>query len=70
MALDSTLDGLKEKTMLGEKMNPNEIQFERYWRKKISEEIAMYSLINQNLTSDETNEVLDHLREHVGSPIS
>ena len=70
MALDSTLDGLKEKTMLGEKMNPNEIQFERYWRKKISEEIAMYSLINQHLTSDETNEVLDHLREHVGSPIS
>ena len=70
MALDSTLDGLKEKTMLGETMNPNQIQFERYWRKKISEEIAMYSLINQNLTSDETNEVLDHLREHVGSPIS
>ena len=70
MALDSTLDGLKEKTMLGEKMNPNEIQFERYWRKKISEEIAMYSLITQHLTSDETNEVLDHLREHVGSPIS
>jgi hypothetical protein len=70
MALDSTLDGLKEKTMLGETMNPNQIQFERYWRKKISQEIAMYSLINQHLTSDETNEVLDHLREHVGSPIS
>ncbi len=51
-------------------MNPNQIQFERYWRKKISQEIAMYSLINQHLTSDETNEVLDHLREHVGSPIS
>jgi hypothetical protein len=70
MALDSTLDGLKEKTMLGETMNPNQIQFERYWRKKISQEIAMYSLINQHLTSDETNKVLDHLREHVGSPIS
>jgi hypothetical protein len=47
-------------------MNPNQIQFEHYWRKKISQEIAMYSLINQHLTSDETCEVLDHLREHVG----
>ncbi len=70
MALVSILDGLKEKTMSGEKMNPNQIQFERYWREKISQEIAMYSLINHHLTSDETNEVLDHLREHVGSPIS
>jgi hypothetical protein len=69
MALDSILDGLKEKTMSGEKMNPNQIQFERYWREKISQEIAMYSLINQHLTSDETCEVLDHLRKHVGNVI-
>ena len=50
-------------------MNPNQIQFERYWREKISQEIAMYSLINQHLTSDETCEVLDHLRKHVGNVI-
>jgi len=67
MALVSILDGLKEKTMSGERMNPNQIQFERYWRKKISQEIAMYTLINGHLISDETGEVLDELRDHVGT---
>jgi hypothetical protein len=67
MALVSILDGLKEKTMSGERMNPNQIQFERYWRKKISQEIAMYTLINGHLISDETGEVLDELRNHVGT---
>ncbi len=70
MALDSILDGPKEKTMLGEKMSPNEIQFERYWRQQISQEIAMYALVNKSLNSEEMSEMLDQLREHVGSPIS
>ncbi len=70
MDLDSILDGLKEKTMLGEKMSPNEIQFERYWRQQISQEIAMYALVNKSLNSEEMSEMLDQLREHVGSPIS
>jgi hypothetical protein len=65
MALDSILDGLKEKTMSGEKMNPNQIQFERYWREKISQDIAMYSLINQHVISEETSKVLDHLRKDI-----
>lgn len=47
-------------------MNPNQPQFELYWRKKISQEISMYTLINSHLMSDETGEVLDELREHVG----
>jgi len=67
MALVSILDGLKEKTMSGERVNPNQIQFELYWRKKISQEIAMYTLINGHLISDETGEVLDELRNHVGT---
>lgn len=65
MALDSTLDGLKEKTMLGEKMNPNQPQFEVYWREQISKEIGLYALINHHLMSEETCEVLDELREYV-----
>lgn len=50
-------------------MNPNQPQFELYWRKKISQDIAMYTLINGHLISDETGEVLDELREHVGTVI-
>ena len=50
-------------------MNPNQPQFEFYWRKKISQEIAMYTLINKHLISDETCEVLDELRDHVGTVI-
>jgi len=46
-------------------MNPNEIQFERYWRKKISQEIALYELFNMNNLSEETSEVLEHLRKNV-----
>lgn len=48
-------------------MNPNEIQFELYWRDVISREIDMYRLINNHLISEETSEVLDELREHVGT---
>lgn len=48
-------------------MNPNQPQFELYWRKKISQEIAVYTLINGHLITDETGEVLDELREHVGT---
>jgi pantothenate kinase-related protein Tda10 len=51
-------------------MSPNEIQFERYWRQQISQEIAMYALVNKSINSEEMSEMLDHLREHVGSPIS
>jgi hypothetical protein len=69
MALGSILDGKQEKNILGEKMNPNQPQFELYWRKKISQEIAMYTLINGHLISDETSEILDELREHVGTVI-
>ena len=50
-------------------MNPNQPQFELYWRDVISREIAMYTLINGHLISDETGEVLDELREHVGTVI-
>ena len=63
------MDGKQEKIILGEKMNPNQPQFEFYWRKKISQEIAMYTLINKHLISDETCEVLDELRDHVGTVI-
>ena len=69
MVLDFILDGLKEKIMLGEKMNPNQPQFELYWRDVISREIDMYRLINNYLISEETSEVLDELREHVGTVI-
>jgi hypothetical protein len=69
MALDYILDGKQEKNMLGKRMNPNQPQFELYWRDVISREIAMYTLINGHLISDETAEVLDELREHVGTVI-
>jgi len=65
MVLECILDGKQEKNMLGEKMNPNQIQFERYWREKISQDIAMYSLINQHVISEETSKVLDHLRKDI-----
>jgi uncharacterized protein (DUF2267 family) len=65
MDLECTLDGKQEKIMLGEKMNPNQIQFERYWREKISQDIAMYSLTNQHVISEETSKVLDHLRKDI-----
>jgi hypothetical protein len=67
MVLGCILDGKQEKNILGEKMNPNQPQFELYWRKKISQEIAVYTLINGHLITDETGEVLDELREHVGT---
>ena len=69
MVLGCILDGKQEKNILGEKMNPNQPQFELYWRKKISQEIAVYTLINGHLITDETGEVLDELREHVGTVI-
>ena len=50
-------------------MNPNQPQFELYWRDVISKEIDMYRLINSHLISDETAEVLDELREHVRTVI-
>ena len=65
MALECTLDGKQEKIILGKRMNPNQPQFELYWRDVISKEIDMYRLINSHLISDETAEVLDELREHV-----
>jgi hypothetical protein len=65
MALGSILDGLKEKTMSGERMNPNQPQFELYWREQISKEIGLYALINHHLMSEETSEVLNELREYV-----
>jgi hypothetical protein len=49
-------------------MNPNQIQFERYWREKISQDVAMYSLINQHVISEETSKVLDHLRKDIKTP--
>ena len=69
MDLECILDGKQEKILLGEKMNPDQPQFELYWREQISKEIALYTLINHHLMSDETCEVLDELREHVGTVI-
>lgn len=69
MASECTLDGKQEKISLGEKMNPDQPQFELYWRDRISREIALYTLINLHLMSEETSEVLDELREHVGTVV-
>lgn len=69
MALDYILDGKQEKNILGERMNPNQPQFELYWRDVISKEIDMYKLINNHLISEETSEVLDELREYVRTVI-
>ena len=69
MALECTLDGKQEKILLGEKMNPNQPQFELYWRNVISKEIDMYSLINSHLISEETYEVLSELKEYVRTVI-
>jgi hypothetical protein len=69
MALECTLDGKQEKILLGEKMNPNQPQFELYWRNVISKEIDMYSLINRHLISEETYEVLSELKEYVRTVI-
>jgi GTP cyclohydrolase I len=67
MVLGFILDGLKEKTMSGEKMNPNQPQFELYWRDVISREIKMYAVCNKHLLTEDTLEVLDELIEHVGT---
>ena len=70
MVLDFILDGLKEKIMLGEKMNPNQIQFEIYWRNVISKEIKMYALCNRHLLTEDTLEALDELSKHVGAVLN
>ena len=69
MALDYILDGKQEKNMLGKRMNPNQPQFELYWRDVISKEIDMYRLINSHLISEETSEVLGELKEYVRTVI-
>jgi hypothetical protein len=68
MALECTLDGKQEKIILGEKMNPDQPQFELYWRDVISREIDMYRLMNNHLISEDTLEVLDELIKFVGNP--
>ena len=50
-------------------MNPNQPQFEIYWRDRISKEIEMYALCNKHLIAEDTLEVLDELSEHVGTVI-
>jgi hypothetical protein len=45
--------------------SPSEIQFEKYWRDKISQEIALYTLQNMDRIGVETYEALDHVRENV-----
>ena len=69
MDLECTLDGKQEKILLGEKMNPNQPQFELYWRDVISKDIDLYRLITNHLISEETAEVLDELREYVRTVI-
>lgn len=69
MALGSILDGKQEKIILGERMNPDQPQFELYWRDVISREIDMYRLINSHLISEETHEVLGELKEYVRTVI-
>lgn len=69
MDLECTLDGKQEKILLGEKMNPNQPQFELYWRDVISREIKMYALCNRHLLTEDTLEVLDELSGHVGTII-
>jgi hypothetical protein len=69
MALGSILDGKQEKITLGERMNPDQPQFELYWRDIISREIDMYRLINSHLISEETYEVLGELKEYVRTVI-
>lgn len=69
MDLECTLDGKQEKISLGEKMNPNQPQFEIYWRDRISKEIEMYALCNKHLIAEDTLEVLGELSEHVGTVI-
>ena len=51
------------------KMNPNQPQFELYWRDVISKDIDLYRLITNHLISEETAEVLDELREYVRTVI-
>ena len=62
------MDGKQEKIILGEKMNPDQPQFELYWRDVISREIDMYRLMNNHLISEDTLEVLDELIKFVGNP--
>ncbi len=50
-------------------MNPDQPQFELYWRDVISREIDMYRLINSHLISEETHEVLGELKEYVRTVI-
>ena len=69
MVLGCILDGKQEKNMLGERMNPNQPQFELYWRDVISKDIDLYRLITNHLISEETAEVLDELREYVRTVI-
>ena len=69
MDLECTLDGKQEKILLGEKMNPNQPQFELYWRNLISREIKMYALCNRHLLTEDTLEALDELSGHVGTVI-
>ncbi len=69
MDLACTLDGKQEKILLGEKMNPNQPQFELYWRDVISREIQMYALCNKYLLTEDTFEVLDELSEYVGTAL-
>lgn len=69
MALECILDGKQEKISLGERMNPEQPQFELYWRDIISREIDMYRLINSHLISEETQEVLGELKEYVRTVI-
>lgn len=69
MVLECILGGKQEKIILGEKMNPNQPQFEIYWRDIISREIDMYRLINSHLISEETSEVLGELKEYVRTVI-
>jgi hypothetical protein len=49
-------------------MNPDQPQFELYWRDVISREIDMYRLMNNHLISEDTLEVLDELIKFVGNP--
>ena len=50
-------------------MNPNQPQFELYWRNLISREIKMYALCNRHLLTEDTLEALDELSGHVGTVI-
>lgn len=42
-------------------MNPREIQFEKYWRDKISREISLYVLQNMDGMDADTLDWFEHL---------